>query len=291
MRVVSPGYVRALGVAMRDGRDVSATDGATAPSVVVVNETLARRLTPAGSPVGRDVRFGVPAFNGTDGQRVWRVVGVAADTCDKGPREAVTPEVFIPIAQTPAEIFFWISRELQLAVRTSGDPQTLAPDVRRVVATVDPAISLGRARTLDDRVAESFARERLLARLLAGLGLAGVTLALLGLFAVVHNQVHRRRRDIAIRLALGATSPGVVGALVKDGAQLATIGVFCRRRGQRGYGRTAGVAALRRSAGRPAHARDGDGACRRSRRARRMGAGTECRGNRSGRDPAHLESP
>jgi putative ABC transport system permease protein len=176
--------------------------------------------------VGREVRFGVPAFNGADGQRVWRVVGVAADTWDKGPRETVTPEVLIPIAQAPAEVFFWISRELQLAVRTSGDPQTLGPDVRRVVATVDPAIPLGRARTLDDRVAESFARERLMARLLAGLGLAGVALALLGLFAVVHNQVHRRRRDIAIRLALGATRPGVVGALVKEGAQLATIGAL-----------------------------------------------------------------
>jgi len=226
VRLVSPGYLRALGVAVPEGREIASTDGATAPSVVVVNETLARRLTPGRSPVGRDVTFGVPVFNGADGQRVWRVVGVAADTWDRGPREAVAPEVLIPLAQTPGEVFSWISRELQLAVRTSGDAQALAPHVRRVVASVDPGIPLGRARTLDDRVTESFATERLMARLLAGLGLAGVALALLGLFAVIHNQVHRRRRDIAIRLALGATSPALVGALVRDGARLAGLGAL-----------------------------------------------------------------
>ncbi len=226
VRLVSPGYLSALGVALREGREVSATDGATSQPVVVVNETLARRLTPAGSPVGRNVKFGVPVFNGPDGTRVWSVVGVAADTWDRGPREAVEPEVLIPIAQTPGDVFFWISRELQLAVRTRGNAQALAPEVRRVVAAADPAIPLGGARTLDERVTAAFARERLVARLLAGLGFAGVALALLGLFAVVHNQVRRRRRDIAIRLALGATSRGVVGALVQDGARLAAIGAL-----------------------------------------------------------------
>jgi len=226
VRLVGPGYLSALGVSLREGREVTSADGARAQPVVVVNETLARRLTPAGSPVGRNVKFEVPVFNGSDGTRVWQVVGVAADTWDRGPRVAVEPEVLIPLAQTPGDVFFWISRELQLAVRTRGSALALAPDIRRVVAAADPAIPLGRARTLDERVAEAFARERLVSRLLAGLGLSGVALALLGLFAIVHNQVHRRRRDIAIRLALGATSTGVVGALVKDGAQLATIGAL-----------------------------------------------------------------
>ena len=226
VRLVGPDYLRALGVTLREGREVTAADGATSQPVVVVNQTLARRLTPAGSPVGRNVKFGVPVFNGPDGTRVWSVVGVAADTWDRGPREAVEPEVLIPLAQTPADVFFWISRELQLAVRTRGNAQALAPDIRRVVAAADPAIPLGQARTLDERVADSFARERLVARLLAGLGFAGVALALLGVFAVVHNQVQRRRRDIAIRLALGATSAGVVGALVTDGARLAGIGAL-----------------------------------------------------------------
>ena len=226
VRLVGPAYLGALGVTLREGRDVTSADGATSQSVVVVNETLARRLTPGRSPVGRNVKFEVPVFNGQDGTRVWSVVGVAADTWDRGPRASVDPEVLIPLAQTPADVFFWISRELQLAVRTRGNAQALGPAIRRVVAAADPRIPLGQARTLEDRVADSFARERLMARLLAGLGFAGVALAMLGLFAAVHHQVHRRRRDIAIRLALGATSFSVVGPLVKDGARLAAIGAL-----------------------------------------------------------------
>ena len=226
VRLVSPAYLSTLGVTMVEGREIGREDGPTSRPVVVVNQTLARRLSPGRSPVGRDVTFGVPVFNGNDGTRVWHIIGVATDTWDRGPREAVEPEVLIPIAQTPAEVFFWISRELQLAVRTTGDPAAVAPAVRRAVAAVDPALPVGVARTLDDRVAQSFARERLMARLLAGLGVSGVVLALLGLVAVVHQQVQRRRRDIAIRLAIGANGHDVVRGLVQDGARLAVVGAL-----------------------------------------------------------------
>lgn len=236
VRLVSPAYLSTLGVAMVDGREIGREDGATSRPVVVVNQTLARRLSPGRSPVGRDITFGVPVFNGDDGTRVWHVVGVASDTWDRGPREVVEPEVLIPIAQTPAEVFFWISRELQLAVRSTGDPTAIVPAVRRAVAAVDPALPMGVARTLDDRVAQSFARERLLSRLLAGLGVAGVLLALLGLVAVVHQQVQRRRRDIAIRLAIGANGHDVVRGLVRDGARLAVVGAFAGAVGSVGTG-------------------------------------------------------
>ena len=226
VRLVGPGYLSAMGVTLREGRDVISTDGPASQSVVVVNETLARRLTPGGSPVGRTVKFEVPVFSGPDGTRVWSVVGVAADTWDRGPRAAVEPEVLVPLTQTPGEVFFWISRELQLAVRTRGNAQALGPAIRRIVAAADPRIPMGQTRTLDDRVADAFARERLMARLLSGLGFAGVALAMMGLFAAVHHQVHRRRRDIAIRMALGATSFSLVRALASDGARLAAIGAL-----------------------------------------------------------------
>ncbi|MBL8139340.1 MAG: hypothetical protein JNL48_22135, partial [Acidobacteria bacterium] len=203
---------------------------------VVVNQTLARRLSPGRSPVGHDVTFGVPVFGGPDGTRVWHVVGVAADTWDRGPREAVEPEVLVPIAQTPAEVFFWISRELQLAVRSAGDPAAIVPAVRRAVTAVDPALPMGVARTLDERVAQSFARERLLSRLLTGLGVSGVLLALFGLVAVVHQQVQRRRRDIAIRLAIGADGHDVVRGIVRDGARLAVVGGLAGAAGSVGTG-------------------------------------------------------
>jgi len=224
VRLVGPGYLSALGVPLRAGREITSADGRTSQPVVVVNETLARRLAPGGSPVGRNLKFGVPVFSGDDGKRVWRVVGVTADTWDRGPRAAVEPEVLVALAQAPGEVFFWISRELQLAVRTQADALALGPDIRRVVNAADPAIPLGQVHTLDQLVADAFASERLMALMLAGLGFAGVALALLGLFSVVHHQVHRRRREIAIRMALGATSHGVTSDLVSDGAWLAVIG-------------------------------------------------------------------
>jgi len=92
------------------------------------------------------------------------------------------------------------------------------------VAGVDAALPVGAVLALDARIAAAFVRETLLARVLAGVGLAGVVLALVGLTAVVHQQVRRRRRDIAIRLALGAPAPGVVAALVGRGTRLALGG-------------------------------------------------------------------
>lgn len=226
VRLVSAAYLSTLGVSVVEGREVGRDDTATSRPVVVVNQTLARRLSPTRSPVGRDVKFAVPVFGGDDGRRVWHVVGIAADSWDRGPRQAVEPEVLIPIAQTPPEVFFWISRELQLAVRASGDAAAIMPAMRRAVAAVDPSLPVGVARTLDDRIASAFARERLVARLLGGLGVAGVLLALLGLGALVHQQVQRRGRDIAIRLAIGATGRDVVSALVSDGARLAVVGAI-----------------------------------------------------------------
>jgi putative ABC transport system permease protein len=225
VRLVSPAYLSTLGVALVDGRELGFEDGAGARPVVVVNQTLARRLSPDGSPVGRDVKFDVPVFGGADGRRVWHVVGVAADTWDRGPREAVEPEVLIPIAQTPPDVFFWISRELQLAVRTGAASPPVASGIRQAVALVDPALPVGQVRSLDDDIAAAFARERLMARLLTGVAIAGVALALLGMVALVHQAVQRRRREIAVRLAIGATGHDVVVALVGEGARLAVAGV------------------------------------------------------------------
>lgn len=226
VRLVSANYLRTLGVRVVDGRDIGVEDGARTAPVVVVNETLARRLGAERTIVGRALTFGVPVFNGADGSRTWQVVGVAADTFDRGPREPVTPELLMPIAQAPAEVFFWISRELQLAVRADRAVAPVGADLRRAAADVEPALPLGPLTELDDALAANVARERLLARLLTGIGASGIALALLGLVAVVHHDLQRRRREIAIRLAVGAGAPAVVAALVRRGMVLATIGAL-----------------------------------------------------------------
>ena len=225
IRLVAPNYLKTLGGRLREGREVADTDTAASLPVVVVNRTLAARLAPQGSLVGRAVKFNVPVFGGPDGRRVYTVIGVADDTWDRGPRERVAPEVMLPIAQTPSEVFFWISRELHLAARSTVSPRALSAGIRRATARIDPAIPMSPGATLDDRVAAAFARERLVATLLSALGFAGVALALLGLGAVIDQQVRRQRRDIAIRVALGASRRGVVGMFVRSGAAMASAGV------------------------------------------------------------------
>lgn len=224
IRLVAPDYLSTLGVRVLEGRDITRIDSARSQPVVVINQALATRLASSSPVVGRAVKFAVPAFAGDDGRKVWTVVGVAADSWDRGPRQTIEPEVLLPITQAPDEVFFWISRELQLAVRTAGNAEALAADVRRAVASVDPGIPIGAARTLEARIAEAFSRDRLIAQLLTLLGAAGLAIALLGLAAGVDYQVRRQRRDTAVRLALGASTAGVVAPLVAAGTRLAVIG-------------------------------------------------------------------
>lgn len=224
VRLVSAGYLSTLGVRVVAGRDIDTNDGSGTRPVVVVNETLARRLASDGSVVGREVVFGVPVFNGADGTRRWQVVGVAADTWDRGPRAEVAPEILMPIAQAPNDVFFWISRELQIAARVTGAAPAVAPAIRRAVSEVDPEIAVGPVTPIEARLSASFARERLLARMLSAVGAASAALALLGLAAMVHHDVQRRRRDLAVRLAMGATPTALVTALVTAGLKLAAVG-------------------------------------------------------------------
>ena len=138
IRLVAPDYLTTLGIRVTEGRDIGRGDSAASQPVVVVNQALAKRLAPTSSVIGRAVKFAVPAFAGDDGRKVWTVIGVADDSWDRGPRAAIEPAVLLALGQTPAEVFFWISRELQLAVRTSADAAALASDVRRAVFAVDP---------------------------------------------------------------------------------------------------------------------------------------------------------
>lgn len=226
VRLVSAGYLTALGIRLREGREIGEGDAGTSARVVVVNEALARRLMPGGgSLVGREVTFGVPVFNGADGTQRWTIVGVAADTWDRGPRQAVEPEVLIPLAQTPPEVFFWISGELQLAVRTSRHASEITAQVRSIAAATGTGVALGVPRTLEERLGEAFARERVLASILSALGVAGLALSLLGLAGLIYHRVQRSRGEIAVRLAIGASTGDVVRRLTLSGTALVAAGV------------------------------------------------------------------
>ncbi len=207
---LSPGTFRLLGIRLLRGRDFAASDAAAAPPVAVVDRELARRLWPGGDALGQELEVG----DGED-RRVVQVVGVVENAMYTSIRSTPAPMLFRPLAQA------W-DRQLAFVLRASGDPESLAPTVRDAVRAVAPDLAiedLTPAETYYRNLIHSF---RSLAVIFAAVALAGLLLAGCGIFGVVSYVVRRRRREVAIRMVLGAE--GVkVARLVVGGVMKAVL--------------------------------------------------------------------
>jgi len=208
LRHVSPGFLRALGVRVVEGRGFTEADTLDTREAVVVNRAFARQYldTPA-------VGARMPA---TRGER--EVVGVIDDVSYGAVGEAAQPEMYVTTRQLAAGFDF---DELSVLVRTTGDPARLAPILRALVRDQDPSLALESVMTMEERVWSSLAKPRLYAVLLGGFALFAVTVAAVGLFGVLSYTVSLRSREIGIRAALGAT-PGAIVALVLRQALVVT---------------------------------------------------------------------
>jgi predicted permease len=205
VNLVSPGWFSTLGTRMAAGREFTDADRAGTPPVVVVNQTFARKFLNGEDGLGRIISIGIVGPNA--GSAV--VVGVAADAVYSSLREPAPPTIYFPLAQLrnapPAS--------LTLSVRSKiGSPLVLARSVAAAIATVNPAAVLT-FRPLADQINESLVQERVVAMLSGFFGALAVVLAGLGLFGVTTYSVSQRRREIGIRMALGA-APNAVLRLV-----------------------------------------------------------------------------
>jgi predicted permease len=210
---VAPGFLEGIGVRLVEGRLLSDADNATAPRVVVINETMARMYWPAGDAVGARVQIGTGAPN-----QPWiTVVGIVGDLRQHGPTLPVRPHAFGTTLQYsfPRRTF---------VLRTEVVPDSLSSDVRAAIRRVDPTLAIGAIQPFDRLVSDRTARHRLVMLALSGFGAVALVLSAFGVYAVVALTSQLRRREYAIRIALGAHRQSVRRLVLTQGLTLAVAG-------------------------------------------------------------------
>ncbi len=206
---VSVDYFKAMGIPLRAGRAFEWADRAGSRQVVVVSEEFARRTWPGEEAVGKALR---------SGQGEIPVIGVVADVRQGGLAEPVEPAIYLHALQQ-------FRSRMTIVVRTSGDPLRSADAVRRVIWSQNPDQTITAVTTLDAVMGRGVARPRVLAWLLGAFGTIGLTLGALGIFGVLAFAVTQRRREIGLRLALGASPRAVLRLILGQGMLLAVTGV------------------------------------------------------------------
>lgn len=213
VRAVTPGFFAALRLQAIAGRLLTDADTAQSERVIVVSEALATRDLAGLNPVGQRLGFG-PA-----GKEVWStIVGVVPATRHMSLTEEFRPEVYRPLAQQADQFAF------HLVLRTSGDPRRLAPSLRAAVQELDPNLPVQDLKTMDALIADKVAPRRFYMTLLSLFAVLAGTLAATGIFGVMAYVVSQGRREIGIRLALGARPGQIQSRVLSRGLLVVGVG-------------------------------------------------------------------
>jgi putative ABC transport system permease protein len=233
VRIVSPGYIRAMHIPLLRGRDLSEVDAAARPEAVVISDSMAKRFWPNENPVGKHLTM---TFF-PDGSR--EIVGIVGDVKDSG-LDVIDPVamLYMPLAQlTPPLLGGWTSFPMSLVVRTNANPSSLTSAVTEAVHQVDSELPLLQIRTMQDVVGESLSQQRFNMQLLAVFAGLALLLAAIGIYSVLSYSVKRRVREIGIRMALGARVRDVLRLIVIEGMRPTLIGVVIGLAGALALGR------------------------------------------------------
>ena len=208
---ISPTYFRTLGIPILRGRDIAPTDVVGAPMVAVVNEAFVRRYLGAADPLGRVVRM-------LEHETDFTIVGVVRDVPPVNPAASTSPQIFWSNRQLPRPATYFL-------IRTDADPAATGRAVRERLRTFDQDLRVTAVRSLRDWLSTELARPRFSALLLGTFGALALLLSAIGTYGLIAYTVAQQRKEIGVRMALGAQRKTIVGEVLKRGLSLAAIGV------------------------------------------------------------------
>jgi putative ABC transport system permease protein len=215
-RSVAGDYFTALRIPLKEGRTVGARDNRTSPYAALINESLARRLFGTRSAVGERLRF----YHWEDS--AWTIVGVVGDVKTNSLEETARPTIYYSHLQGPANRMSIVAR-----AKPGIEPASLIPTMRRTIERLDPTVAVYNARTMEQYVGgtEAVSRRRHMLVVLGTFAIAALLLAMMGVYGVIAYAVTQRAREIAIRMALGATRVKVVRLVMRHALRVAALGI------------------------------------------------------------------
>lgn len=212
---VRENFLETMEIPLLAGRTLSSRDDATAPRVVVVNQSFAKEFFPNQNPVGKRFTFDLKKPD------VIEIVGLAGDAKYTKQRDQIPPTIYLPWRQ----YLKLMEGSATFEVRTAGDPAAMVAAIRRAIQQLDSNLPLDNFRTQIEQADQTLAMERLLAKLIGLFGLLAQQLAMIGLFGVMAYAVAQRRHEIGVRMALGADRRNVLLLILRQGMSLALLGV------------------------------------------------------------------